>query len=316
MTTDTPRTILPPGSTALERAVDQCAPRWAALLGPHTGGVLGQPAAFTPWLAAEWGLSGFAAYFGHDAHALIAAGLPWLREHGSPAAVRRVLAWLGYPRVRLLEDGPWLHLDPGRRIDPADLLAIAHLVRASIPAHVHFYRVFHGLDGRAIRFDGGPTLDNGLLDNDTGAPIDVDPWGEPIKLSQGLVNVRGTTAPAHARLACVHLLRVVTRRRRTDHLTLDNWRTDSPVATPPRRIGRFWQLHLAPAWQPAGAPARRTRELHSVEAPALLGAPRRAPIAAAVRSCEPITPAPRAWVGRWDAQRWRTTVPHAITQEP
>src|SRR5256885_368192 len=109
----------------------------------------GEPAAFLPWLAAEWGIAQFDRYF-DDVPALIANGLPWLRERGTAASMQRALGWLGYDGAQLDEDGAWLHLDLGRIIGDAELASVAHVVRASLPAHVRFYRVFHGHEiGRA-----------------------------------------------------------------------------------------------------------------------------------------------------------------------
>src|SRR5256885_9108417 len=75
-------------------------------------------------------------------------------------------------------------LDLGRIIGDAELASVAHVVRASLPAHVRFYRVFHGHDLRPLRLDHGPGLDAGMLDNDSGTWIDVSPYGEPVKRSE------------------------------------------------------------------------------------------------------------------------------------
>lgn len=310
------RTILPPSSTALERAVDISAPQWAALLGTSSSGPIGLPAVFAPWLAAEWGLDGFSAYFANDPRALIDAGLPWLRTRGTPAAVRRALAWLGYTHVKIEEDGTWLHLDLGRRIEPQDLLAVAHVVRASIPAHVAFYRVFHGLDGRPIRLDNGPALDVGWLDSDTGAPIEVDPWGDPVKLSQGLVITRTTRAPAHHRAHAMGWARHTRIARRRDELRLDCWRLDSPTQPPPRRCTFVPRTHGAPV-RVSPAPLRLTAGQLCTHASApALSAPRRAAALHHLRSCPPAHNPDRGWTGTWDEQPWRVSIAHSITQEP
>src|SRR2546427_10999513 len=88
-----------------------------------------------------------------------------------------------YDGAQLDEDGAWLHLDLGRIIGDAELASVAHVVRASLPAHVRFYRVFHGHDLRPLRLDHGPGLDAGMLDNDSGTWIDVSPYGEPDRKS-------------------------------------------------------------------------------------------------------------------------------------
>ncbi|MDA1877788.1 phage tail protein, partial [Bacillus cereus group sp. BY112LC] len=139
------RHVLPPNATALEKAVDQVVPNWDGLAGAFPAPAQGEPAAFLPWLAAEWGIAQFDRYF-DDVPALIANGLPWLRERGTAASMQRALGWLGYDGAQLDEDGAWLHLDLGRIIGDAELASVAHVVRASLPAHVRFYRVFHGHD--------------------------------------------------------------------------------------------------------------------------------------------------------------------------
>ncbi|PUE20352.1 phage tail protein [Limnohabitans sp. WS1] len=167
--------LLPSGSSALEKLIDEQCPQWDSLLSQvqadsaHTG----NHPSHKPWLAAEWGLSPFADQFA-DIDALLEAGVPWLRERGSAAAVRRVLGWLGYTtNVVLEEEGPYLHIDLGRVASAEELEVVARLVRHSIPLHVHFYRVYHGWDLRALRLDGGQPLDQAMLDTDSGAWVNT-----------------------------------------------------------------------------------------------------------------------------------------------
>src|SRR3989442_1654960 len=105
-----------------------------------------------PWSAIPrrwWAWSSAASTPGRPSAPCSAAnGLPWLRERGTAASMQRALGWLGYDGAQLDEDGAWLHLDLGRIIGDAELASVAHVVRASLPAHVRFYRVFHGHDLR------------------------------------------------------------------------------------------------------------------------------------------------------------------------
>lgn len=167
--------LLPSGSSALEKLIDEQCPDWNNLLATvqadsaHTG----NHPSHKPWLAAEWGLSPFADQF-DSLDALLEAGVPWLLERGSAAAVRRVLGWLGYTtNVVLEEEGPYLHIDLGRVASAEELEVVARLVRHSIPLHVHFYRVYHGWDLRALRLDGGQPLDQAMLDTDSGAWVNT-----------------------------------------------------------------------------------------------------------------------------------------------
>lgn len=158
--------VLPTGSSLLELRVDDTLMRWdvsAQALAPG-----GEPDSFKPWLVSQMGLQLLPAYF-DDIDTLLTEGRAWLLERGSPAAVRRVLGWLGYVQgVHLEEEGPYLHIDLGRVASAQELQHVALLVRDSIPLHVDFYRVYHGWDRRAVRLDSGQRLDKALLDTDSG----------------------------------------------------------------------------------------------------------------------------------------------------
>ncbi len=55
------------------------------------------------------------------------------------------------------EDGAYLHINLGRPATAPEMARVAHVVRASLPAHVHFYRVFNPLnDVRRIVLDRAP----------------------------------------------------------------------------------------------------------------------------------------------------------------
>jgi len=164
-------TLLPPNSTPFERRAEQ-ATRYSELteaIDEITGVKWEIPGTFAPWLAAEWFLSDFAPYF-DDARGLIAAGLPWLRMRGTAEAVRRALSWIAYSAT-IEEDGARLHLDPGSPTAPARLADIKLLVGRSIPAHVSFYRMYHGYDIRHLRLDRS-RLDDAMLDDDSGLIVD------------------------------------------------------------------------------------------------------------------------------------------------
>lgn len=308
--------ILPPNASALMRAVDKAAPDWGTLPATLRGGLYGHPLALAPWLAAEWGLAPFAPYF-PDTTALIDAGLPWLRERGTPAAVRRVLGWLGYTHAKVEDDGWWLHIDPGRRVTPAELRPMAHLVRASLPVHVAFYRVHHGLDGRHIRLDNGPPLDAGWLDNDTGVPIDVGPHGDPIHLSQAGGAVTGCQPPAHQALQAGACDWRALAAVRLDQITLDAWALDGAVRSPLTDGTQIRYAAMAPrrarleAWATPGR-IRTTLCAHRLAAPH-----------AAAASCHATAPLAlfaehdRRWdASSWQAGRWAINAETRTTGEP
>lgn len=314
--TDPRPTILPTGSTALERAVDQSAPRWdtlAAAAHPLDGR---HPEPFKPWLAAEWALAEFARYF-DSTDELIAAALPWLMQRGTAAAVQCALGWLGHTNATVDQDGAWLHIDPGRLVNPAELPAIAHVVRASIPAHVNFFRVYHMLDGRAIELDAG-RLDEGLLDGDTGEPFPVDPWGDPLILSQGDGHLRQAPAPALAPVIHAHLQCAARHARRPDELRLDAWTLDGEWDAPPTHASTQTSLRQAPDWHPPEPIASQSLWLHLAAAPSPLNAPPTAAHAdTQARLAAPIHRQSAPWVGRWDNSPWAPSFDHhSITTEP
>ncbi|ATH13828.1 hypothetical protein CHL79_16045 [Delftia acidovorans] len=222
------RHILPPQVTPLERAVDQATPQWGDLADAVEPASVRGNAAFQPWIAMQWQVARFAPYF-PDLGALLTHALPWLRERGNGAGVRRALGWLGYDTLalRIEEDGYLLHLDPGRLVSDADLLHIARVVRASIPLHVSFYRVYHGDDVRALRYDGS-RYDGALWDNDSGGWVELD-GEEPVKVSQAERHTTVSPAPLLSDVLLMALGLRHTAVTSADALTYDAWAYDSEI---------------------------------------------------------------------------------------
>lgn len=213
--------LLPPSSTRLERALAEAMtdPALDALAEAPRRLKSTLPSAVVPWLAAEWFLADFTRYFS-DARALIAAGLPWLRVRGTAAAVKLALAWIGLSAV-LEEDGARLQLDPGSVAATAQLAEIKHLVGASIPAHVGFYRMYHGYDLRPLRLDAS-RLDDALLDDDSGV------WRDGVKLSFGTratTVLSGADDPLRSSLTRIYSTRVW----EDNSWRLDAWSLDSEI---------------------------------------------------------------------------------------
>lgn len=311
----TTTTVLPPASTALERAIDQGMPAWDGLAeamaptGPRV--IDAYPVAFYPWLAAEWGLADFARYFDSLAD-LLEAGRPWLLERGSAAAVRRVLGWLGFDQVQIEEDAAYLHIDLGRAASPAEMSEIARVVRSSIPAHIRFYRVFHSYDLRPITFDGGQALDVGLLDNDSGVWVSTD-TGD-LKASFAKLQTRDVTPWPHGAIeatgTAVHALTMP----RADRVELDAWSLDSYVIVDTYSgVGAmFTGTCEAPT---PGDPQMVPGRLHQAEIAWLASDPTGIRTDAnAIEILSPM-PAPRRWVGPWDSRPWRTSIDSKHTQD-
>lgn len=186
--------------------------------------------ALAPWLAAEWQLAEFAPYFASSG-ALIEAGLPWLRQRGTAAAVKRALSWIGFD-TELELDGPLLQLNPGDIHAQRKLADVVHLARRSLPAHVQLYRMYHGYDLRPLRLDES-RLDDAMLDDDSGVTIDG------IKLSFGEVR-RGTSDAPDGRPATARGATRIGVAMYEDRAILDTWLLDSVLMTD----GRFMMGQL------------------------------------------------------------------------
>lgn len=297
------RTLLPTGASALERAVDRAAPDWDTLASTLRAAGAQHPEQFLPWLAAEWGLADLARHF-PSTQALVDAALPWLMERGTPAAVLRALGWIGFTLARIDADGPWLHIDLGRTASTEDIARIAHVVRASIPAHVNFYRVYFAWDLRAITLDAAPALDAGVLDNESGAWVDVA-GDAPLKVSFGRRRAALLQRIAAGRVR----VRISSCARRplgrTGQGALDERRLDASVAPVAYGGGLQVRPRLAPPRAAAQPPlARRVPTLAHLCAGRPGGAPRAAPTTTAAALAPLAHPRPRSWVGAWDAARW------------
>ena len=292
------RTLLPPQSTSLERALDQTFPQWDALADAFTVPSVGEPEQFAPWLAAEYELAQFAPYFPTTAE-LIEQGLQWLFTRGTAASVVRALGWVGFAGSKVDEDGAYLHINLGRPATAEEMARVAHVVRASLPAHVHFYRVFNPLnDVRRIVLDRAPGMDTGMLDGDSGV---MGPDG--VKLSFG--EHSGATlpaAPADA-LPAISTQQRVGLIRYDDMPVLDAWRLDSHVLM--GVSGGVMELFRSTttAHTPGGG-ALATAEARASAAPWVAPDPVAAGAAAHISTApEPISP-PRRWGGPW-AGPWR-----------
>lgn len=292
------RTLLPPQSTPLERALDQTFPQWDALAAAFTVPSVGEPEQFAPWLAAEYELAQFAPYFPTTAE-LIEQGLQWLFTRGTAASVVRALGWVGFGGAEVDEDGAYLHINLGRPATAEEMARVAHVVRASLPAHVHFYRVFNPLnDVRRIVLDRTPRLDTGMLDGDSGV---MGPDG--VKLSFG--ERSGATlpaAPANA-LPAISTQQRVGLIRYDDMPVLDAWRLDSHVLM--GVSGGVMELFRSTttAHTPGGG-ALATTEARTSAAPWVAPEPVAAGGATHVSTApEPINP-PRRWGGPWGGP-WR-----------
>ena len=258
---------------------------------------------FQPWLAMQWQVAKFAPYF-PSVDALLTAGLPWLLERGTAASVHRVLGWVGFPDARISEAGAFLHIDLGRPATAAEISRIAHVVRASVPAHVRFWRVYWGHDRRPLRLDGGQPLDKAQLDESSGVWISVA-TGEPVKASFGITHRGITPTSAAGQPQPGATAAYLAKLTRNDKAVLDCWRLDSRLlANESGGLGELMRGE-APTYVrvqgEGGAPGVVSLEETPWSAPPA----ELAGIANAMDELPPALPQPQGWSGTWGAMRWR-----------
>jgi hypothetical protein len=301
------RSILPPNSTALEQAIDQGAPAWDDIANAFPPPSAPQDSPFAHWLAAELGLGTFAPYF-QDIQSLLIAGRPWLLERGSAAAVLRALGWIGFDGAHVDMDGAYLHIALPRWATEEEISRIAHVVRASIPAHVRAWRVYHGWDMRAASTDRPEATDDGLLDDDSGVWVPVHD-GAPIKASFGLRKALKIEQPCAVPLQSAQGQMRRTRLDYDDRATLDIWELDSAILID--AFSGLGALHTAQCETPQTQAMQRAdgeakSYLCSYDAPAM-GSLRQDDRGQII--CAPVAPQ-RMWKGAW-AKPWRSNQIHS-----
>ena len=309
----TRRHILPPSSSALERSWDETLPAWEVLADAFKTPSEGESPVFLPWCAAEYGLAEFAPYF-DSVPALLAEGQPWLFLRGTAAGVALALRWVGFDNAVIEESGARLHINLGRTATAAEISRIAHVVRATVPAHVQFWRVFWGLDRRTLRLDRGQPLDTGLLDDDSGVWISVA-TGEPVKASFGNTHRGTTTTSAAGEPLTAAEARHVARLTRNDKPVLDCWRLDSRLlANESGGLGELMRIEANAYLRVQGegvAPGVLTLGEGAWSAPTAEGAG----TSWAADELPPALPQPRRWAGTWGSRSWRPVFIESLATE-
>ena len=217
--------------------------------------------------------------------------------------MHRVLGWVGFPDARISEAGAFLHIDLGRPATAAEISRIAHVVRASVPAHVRFWRVYWAHDRRPLRLDGGQPLDKAQLDESSGVWISVE-TGEPVKASFGIRHT-GTTTSTAGQPQAGALAAYVAKLTRNDKAVLDCWRLDSRLLA--NEFGGLGELMRgeAPTYVrvqgEGGVPGTATQDETPWSAPPA----ELAGTADAMDELPPALPQPQGWNGTWGAMRWR-----------
>ncbi len=294
--------ILPPATTYLERVWDETLPAWEPLAEALRTPSEGVSPAFAPWYAAEYGLAEFAPYF-QTVQQLMDAGLPWLFTRGTAAGVAAALGWVGFAGVRVEEVGARLHIDICRIATAEEISRIAHVVRASVPAHVQFWRVYHVHDRRTLRLDGGQPLDKAMLDDDSGIWISVA-TGEPVKASFGQVHRGGVETLAAGQPLAWALAELIGRVSRNDKAVLDSWRLDSRLlATEFGGLGELLRREVPQYQSPpteGGMPGVTTITLAAWPAPSVQTAQKQT----TAQELPAVIPLPESWTGNWDTRTW------------
>ncbi len=155
--------LLPPNATDFEKAMSLSMDRFdqfdEAMLSMHGFKLPGLgriPRAFLPFMVYEFGLGEISSYFG-DPETLIMNGLPWQRQRGTFAAVRRALTWINqagdiehFP-TRRKRWNLWMeHIANAIPIEEPTLDDIEYLCNVSAPARSFFWRGFRDYDVRAL----------------------------------------------------------------------------------------------------------------------------------------------------------------------
>ena len=299
--------LLPPNASELERNLVRIAPRadldTAADAPANIASTM--PAAFQPWLAAEWNLAQFSLHFANNAE-LIAAGLPWLLERGSAASVVRALSWLDYDQVAIEEDEFLVHIDPGTTAAALDLARIRQVVNASLPAHSRFYRLYHGLDLRAGRFDA-TSFDQCLFDDDSGI-WSGDPATDGVKLSFGETHTGIVNAPPALSPIAAHRPRQLNTIVDDALMQLDSWVLDSEIRL--NSVVSISDLSSGVVDQPALQPLRNAHHATYCAVPMARAMP--APITAIAPSTATSVTNPAlpiyGWADQW-ASGWAVCYP-------
>lgn len=159
---ETASALLPPASTALERAYADATDIYTRTRDPVSAmrglKLANPPPSFLPFLVYEYGLGELTPYV-ETLYDLIGEGIDWQRVRGTPRALEMALAWIGYEAD--LEEFPtrrrwWnffmLALDRVRDQEAPDLASIAGVAGLSVPLRSVFWRGFSGYDVRALEY--------------------------------------------------------------------------------------------------------------------------------------------------------------------
>jgi hypothetical protein len=162
----TASTLLPPASTKFERAIADATDLYRITRENVSGmrglKIVNPPPSFLPFLVYEYGLGELTPYV-PNLYDLIDEGIDWQRVRGTPNAVARALAWIGYAAT--VEEFPtrrrwWnrfmLAVDRVRDNEVPDLVRIQGVAGLSVPVRSDFWRGFAGYDVRALEYSHSP----------------------------------------------------------------------------------------------------------------------------------------------------------------
>jgi hypothetical protein len=152
--------LLPNSSTKFERALSETidpTPRVSGAINSLHSIKFPPPPSLLPFLVYEYGLGELTPYV-PNLYELINEGVKWTRVRGTPDAVERALAWLGYQAA--IEEAPirrarWnlFQLALNRiRDDENDLDPIEGVANLSTPLRSVMWRGFSGYDVRALEY--------------------------------------------------------------------------------------------------------------------------------------------------------------------
>jgi hypothetical protein len=197
-----PSNLLPPSSTALERALVNSITHAEldALADAPSWTLDNPPDALLPWLVSDYRLADFTPCFS-DLRALWTAGRQWLNVRGTPLSVQMALGWIAL-QATTEHTTPAIQIDTGSADAAQQVADIKKLCAASLPLHTELYRLYHGYDHRVLRGSSGDTWGNQFLSDDSGVYIDgiKCSFGRTHRGSADAAGVDGADVSGHTRI--------------------------------------------------------------------------------------------------------------------
>lgn len=153
-------TILPPNASQLQRDLEQAAGPSLQLynaVDAISGIKYTPPDNLLPYLVWEYGLENLLPYLS-DPRLAIQEGVQWQRIHGTPAALKLAMGWLGFNNGEIEAEVPGVHyyeyqIDSGKIVPTAELENVKAVAQYSAPLRSRLTRLYHDYDVRRLVLD-------------------------------------------------------------------------------------------------------------------------------------------------------------------